>query len=108
MRYTKKVLKKEDGVCPSGGIGRRTGLKILRDLTLVPVQVRPWAPFMIFIVFKMLYLDISYCKNYCGLYMSQYIGSNFFMHYKSKTANFLINNLYKSFTYYFNILNIKT
>ena len=31
--------------CPSGGTGRRTGLKILRDLTLVPVQVRPWAPF---------------------------------------------------------------
>ena len=30
--------------CPSGGTGRRTGLKILRDLTLVPVQVRPWAP----------------------------------------------------------------
>lgn len=35
----------KDGACPSGGIGRRTGLKILRDLTLVPVQVRPWAPF---------------------------------------------------------------
>ena len=33
------------GCCPSGGTGRRTGLKILRDLTLVPVQVRPWAPF---------------------------------------------------------------
>ena len=32
------------GCCPSGGTGRRTGLKILRDLTLVPVQVRPWAP----------------------------------------------------------------
>ena len=46
MRYTKKVLKKEDGVRPSGGIGRRTGLKILRDLTLVPVQVRPRAPFL--------------------------------------------------------------
>ena len=30
--------------CPSGGIGRRTGLKILRVLKLVPVQVRPWAP----------------------------------------------------------------
>ena len=35
---------KKDSACPSGGIGRRTGLKILRDLTLVPVQVRPWAP----------------------------------------------------------------
>ena len=32
--------------CPSGGTGRRTGLKILRDLTLVPVQVRPRAPIM--------------------------------------------------------------
>ncbi len=31
-------------ICPSGGIGRRTGLKILRVLKLVPVQVRPWAP----------------------------------------------------------------
>ena len=30
--------------CPSGGIGRRTGLKILRESTLVPVQVRPQAP----------------------------------------------------------------
>ena len=45
MRYTQIVLNK-DGACPSGGIGRRTGLKILRDLTLVPVQVRPWAPFI--------------------------------------------------------------
>ncbi len=31
--------------CPCGGIGRRTGLKILRALKLMPVQVRPWAPF---------------------------------------------------------------
>ena len=30
--------------CLSGGIGRRTGLKILRDSTLVSVQVRPQAP----------------------------------------------------------------
>ena len=44
MRYTQEVLWKRHGVCPSGGTGRRTGLKILRDLTLVPVQVRPWAP----------------------------------------------------------------
>ena len=29
----------------SGGIGRRTGLKILRGSNLVPVQVRPQAPF---------------------------------------------------------------
>ena len=28
-------------MCLSGGIGRRTGLKILRESTLVPVQVRP-------------------------------------------------------------------
>ena len=35
---------------PSGGIGRRIGLKILRDATLVPVQVRPRAPFNLFIV----------------------------------------------------------
>ena len=33
--------------CPSGGIGRRTGLKILRALNLVPVQVRPRAPFIL-------------------------------------------------------------
>ena len=32
--------------CLSGGIGRRTGLKILRDSTLVSVQVRPQAPLM--------------------------------------------------------------
>ena len=30
----------------SGGIGRRTGLKILRESNPVPVQVRPEAPFM--------------------------------------------------------------
>ena len=34
-------------MCLSGGIGRRTGLKILRDLTLVSVQVRPQAPYML-------------------------------------------------------------
>ena len=34
-------------ICLSGGIGRRTGLKILRDLTLVSVQVRPQAPYML-------------------------------------------------------------
>ena len=33
--------------CLSGGIGRRTGLKILRELNHVPVQVRPEAPFFI-------------------------------------------------------------
>ena len=44
MSYTQVVLLKDEGACPSGGTGRRTGLKILRDLTLVPVQVRPWAP----------------------------------------------------------------
>ena len=33
--------------CLSGGIGRRKGLKILRESTLVPVQVRPQAPFKI-------------------------------------------------------------
>ena len=33
-------------LCLSGGIGRRTGLKILRDSTLVSVQVRPQAPIM--------------------------------------------------------------
>ena len=44
MRYTLVVLVLRQSACPSGGIGRRTGLKILRDLTLVPVQVRPRAP----------------------------------------------------------------
>ena len=33
------------GACLSGGIGRRTGLKILRELNHVPVQVRPEAPY---------------------------------------------------------------
>ena len=42
--YSKSLMERH-GCCPSGGTGRRTGLKILRDLTLVPVQVRPWAPF---------------------------------------------------------------
>ena len=32
--------------CLSGGIGRRTGLKILRESNHVPVQVRPEAPLM--------------------------------------------------------------
>ena len=32
-------------VCRSGGTGRRTGLKILRDLPLVPVRFRSSAPF---------------------------------------------------------------
>ena len=31
--------------CRSGGTGRRTGLKILRDLPLVPVRFRSSAPF---------------------------------------------------------------
>ena len=35
-----------NGACLSGGIGRRTGLKILRESNLVPVQVRPEAPFI--------------------------------------------------------------
>ena len=35
-------------MCLSGGIGRRTGLKILRALKLVPVQVRPQAPFIFY------------------------------------------------------------
>ena len=34
-------LKVFKGNCLSGGIGRRTGLKILRGLNLMPVQVRP-------------------------------------------------------------------
>ena len=37
------------GACLSGGIGRRTGLKILRELNHVPVQVRPEAPYCFFI-----------------------------------------------------------
>lgn len=31
-------------ICPSGGTGRRTGLKILRGLPLVPVRPRSRAP----------------------------------------------------------------
>ena len=33
--------------CRSGGTGRRTGLKILRDLPLVPVRFRSSAPYII-------------------------------------------------------------
>ena len=32
---------------PGGEIGRRKGLKIPRDLTPVPVRLRPWAPFIL-------------------------------------------------------------
>ena len=32
--------------CPGGGIGRRKGLKIPREVTLVPVRLRPRAPFL--------------------------------------------------------------
>ena len=41
-------MKRTNGaqICLSGGIGRRTGLKILRESNPVPVQVRPEAPFM--------------------------------------------------------------
>ncbi len=31
-------------MCPGGEIGRRTGLKILGPVTVVPVQVWPGAP----------------------------------------------------------------
>ena len=34
-------------LCLSGEIGRRTGLKILRESNPVPVQVRPQAPFLL-------------------------------------------------------------
>ena len=46
MLYNELVNSKNRLIkrCLSGGIGRRTGLKILRDLTLVSVQVRPQAP----------------------------------------------------------------
>ena len=43
-KYFYYIIKKSSDLmtmCLSGGIGRRTGLKILRDLTLVSVQVRP-------------------------------------------------------------------
>ena len=38
------IINQQSRKCLSGGIGRRTGLKILRALTLVSVQVRPQAP----------------------------------------------------------------
>ena len=42
-------MKRTNGAhkCLSGGIGRRTGLKILRESNPVPVQVRPEAPFLL-------------------------------------------------------------
>ena len=39
-------MQLDSGARLSGGIGRRTGLKILRELNPVPVQVRPEAPFL--------------------------------------------------------------
>ena len=39
-------MQLDSGARFSGGIGRRTGLKILRELNPVPVQVRPEAPFL--------------------------------------------------------------
>ena len=33
-----------NNICRCGGTGRRTGLKILRGLNLVPVRFRPSAP----------------------------------------------------------------
>ena len=43
-------MKKQSGdgcyvICRSGGIGRRTGLKILRELNPVPVRFRFPAPY---------------------------------------------------------------
>ena len=36
---------KNASLCPGGGIGRHRGLKIPRPLSVVPVQVRPRAPY---------------------------------------------------------------
>ena len=44
LTFNKRVMSSnliQVTMCLSGGIGRRTGLKILRESTLVPVQVRP-------------------------------------------------------------------
>ena len=51
------------GICLSGGIGRRTGLKILRESTLVPVQVRPQAPNE----FNLLFYIIGFVEKYPSL-----------------------------------------
>lgn len=44
--YNNNCRKKKTNsyICRCGGIGRRTGLKILRGLNLVPVRFRPSAP----------------------------------------------------------------
>ena len=41
QRVWSSNLQRDTNLCLSGGIGRRTGLKILRGSSLVPVQVRP-------------------------------------------------------------------
>ena len=40
-------VRRSHVMCRSGGTGRRTGLKILRDLPPVPVRFRSLAPFII-------------------------------------------------------------
>ena len=46
QRVVSSNLARDTMMCLSGEIGRRTGLKILRESNPVPVQVRPEAPLM--------------------------------------------------------------
>ena len=77
MGYTLIVLNiLRLSACPSGGTGRRTGLKILRDLNLVPVQVRPRAPF--FYVGRLAQLVRAPALQAGGHRFESYIAHHFF------------------------------
>ena len=53
--------------CLSGGIGRRTGLKILRSLLIVPVQVWPQAPFFSTRELSFVKINKVIIKNFRGI-----------------------------------------
>ena len=65
IKYKKLVT---GHLCRSGGIGRRTGLKILRELNPVPVRSRSSAPRrskVRFAPFFIFFIQIRLCKLFC-------------------------------------------
>ena len=72
--YTKMiynvVVRLKRNSCLSGGIGRRTGLKILRVSKLVSVQVRPQAPLFLFL--SILDIDERPIYNIVYIYLEEY------------------------------------
>jgi hypothetical protein len=77
-------LAKRDNsqLCPGGGIGRRTGLKIPRGSPLVPVRPRPRAP-----LFRQLAEIISqlFCCNF-----------TFYPHFDPRKNSLLFLQIYRS------------